>query len=541
MNVRPPLTAPRALQWALIALAATALAGYVFFAVPKIVNTDSAAGILLAKELVASGGFVRGDWAYVSDSLMLDGSVNAGKLGVLLFGATPAALQFVAGVGALFLLCVCHALARSLGASRWAATASGFVLLLGPSLLYQDLMVSLPASYQTALVLLFVLSAVRYGWQQGSNSWVLAGALGTWMLAASTPKKALAYLVIPLVFAMLAPLLRASSSGERSVSRRRLVGFSLVAVCAWLLGDLLHRHLSAGLAVNSSYARLQMTFDLQHAWANARVVASLLLKYAGYGGTPMTAAWAMLSLAILVSAILLPLIGRRPASFLATDAGFVYAYAASGSAAILAYLLFYEKIHLWYGIYYGMIVIGPLITVVASRSGAASAAWRSRVGETLLCIALVLGSMQGLMAAHAIPSGYYGISKNQKATSADRAIAVKWLLAHGATRGFAHLWDANAMTLVSEGKLQVSPVLFPRGNAIRRHKWLATIDRINYEPGLETWFIAIPVRHRVFRMPPACLPADIEAKVAAYNLYVYHQPKPGCLPKPLKARVPSSR
>jgi hypothetical protein len=69
-----------------------------------------------------------------------------------------------------------------------------------------------------------------------------------------------------------------------------------------------------------------------------------------------------------------------------------------------------------------------------------------------------------------------------------------------------------------------------------RQAWLSSPERANFIPGHEKWFIAINARRRALKPITECLPADRMVTVSSYRIYLYHQPKPGCLAAPVNPR-----
>ena len=194
---RLPAFVPAALRLALLVAGAVALAAWIRWLVPPLVNSDSAAVVLLAQELARSGGWVSPEWYYVSDSLMLDGSMHAARIGVLLFGAGIDAARFTVAAGIVLALLAGAWLGRVLDLRPSHSALGTLAFLLGPSLIYQDLILGLPVTFQVALVLAVLACAIRYGLQRGAR-WPLALAAGLILLmATSSPKKMLMNLRTP--------------------------------------------------------------------------------------------------------------------------------------------------------------------------------------------------------------------------------------------------------------------------------------------------------------------------------------------------------
>ena len=537
MNVRLPVGASASLRWALVAAGAAALLAFVWILVPPLVNSDSAAVVLLADELVKSGRWLSPDWFYVSDSLMLDGSVHAARVGVWLFGATVDAARFSIAAGVLLALLAGCWLGEVLSARRSHALIAVSALLLGPSLIHQDLIIELPTTFQIALVLSLLACAIRFG-VQGRTWWYLWPACSMIvLLACSAPKKAMVYALLPVIGGVVSqwiPVRDGAAAGDGR--HRRLWSLLASSVLAWVVGYWMHSQLKHGLVVNTSYAQMSFVPEPGHVLHNLGTIGSLAWKFAGAGGGAVAAIAAMLAIACWAWLAVAPVATRRPWQALRGARGFAYGFAMAGTLAIFAYLLLYEQIRLYYGIYYALVTAAPLFLLAAGDRGDAGAL-RARASFAALACLLMLGIATTAMACIKFPADYFGISKNQRSTSAERAQAVDWLVANGFGRGFADYWDANAMTLVSGGKLQVGSFHFlPRRSRTSRHAWLSSTERTNFVPGREDWFIAVNARRRALKPTAACLPADRVVEVASYRIYLYSRPKPGCLAPPVKPR-----
>lgn len=508
---------------------------------PLLVNSDSAATILLADELVKAGTLLSRQWVYVSDSLSLDGRVQVAMLGAALWGPSVKTFIFTGAAGAIFSLLASYWLARLLQASRANAVTAALVLLLGPSLIYQDLVLGLGITMQIGLVLLFVGCFIRYAFLRGPMFHLLVALAIVFLMSVSSPKKAAAYVLVPVVAAIALHLMTTRAGGQRAVQDRRRMWWGMPAVVtAAAIGSFIHAKLLAEALHNSSYARLDLVLTPAHALANLKTAGTLLVRFAGggEGGTAALAvATALSALAIIMVAPLMR--GRRSA--LSGPAGFASAYGVLGTLGVLGYILVYEDIKIFYGIYYLLIPFSPLLAVAASVASEPDFAGGRRVGASAVRAALVamllLGAINAGRALLDFPDAYFGISKNQKATHSEQMQAIAWLRQHGLRHGFANYWDANAITLLSDGAIQVTSALTPAGGGeIRRHGWLSSISRINYTPREGEWFIAVPKRRRAVVMPEDCLPAKTQAEVGGYRIFVYEGALQGCLPPPMHFR-----
>jgi hypothetical protein len=510
------------------------LVAAVFVLGPQLINSDSASGLLLAGDLGRIGGWIDPDWAYVSDSLMLDGRLQVAMLGAWLLHDPLDIFVFAASIGAAFAFLACYLLSRVLGASRAYAVTAGLVLLLGPSLIYIDTVIGLAVSIQIGLVLCFVAALIRYVFDR-AGALALCCALAILLaMALSSPMKAVAYLVIPTVAACVLMLagIHAGQPLDRDSRRPAVVLLTVVAVAA--AGAVLHRLMLSGLHVDTSYAQLKLALSPEHLQDNVQLFLRLLAGFAGSRNpvAPLLSVMVMVAAALVF--ILAPLHGARWREGLASREGFAWAYAIVGGLAITAYLVTYQSIKPNYGVYYLLVPTAPLLPVAARvATAAASSAARWTAGAALV-LALACGAANAGYAIAVPDAPYSGISIKQRTRHDDHLAARDWLQDQGISRGFATYWEANTLTFLSDGRIQATPVRTPAGGRmVRRMAWLADRDRVNYVPGRERWFILLPVRQRAAKLPATCLPAALEATVAGSRIYVYDHPMPGCLQAPL--------
>lgn len=515
----------------LLAVAAgIALLASVFVTSPDFIQSDSAAGVLLADRLLRSGGLVSPDWIYVSDSLALDGRVQAAMLGVAVWGATAAAYVSTVAIGALFFLASCCLLCRQLGAAPKVAFAVSAGMLLGPSYIHQDIVLGLAVSIQMGWALLLVLASLRF-LARSNPALVLAFAIVA-LSSVSSPKKALAYQLLPLLGALAVNgffARWAGSSARGDVPRRLVLGLALVA--AWIAGDLVHAELLDGLMVNQGYARFAQTISLDRMLANAALVGELIGRFMGQGNSIGHVATVVLCCLAVVVLLALPVLTRDPRRFLGSSVGLAYLFAAVGIAVILAYLLTYDEVKRYYGVYYLLIPGSTIAAVAAWAASARSQMIDPRVATGVVMTLLVLGILNAASLLAGLPRDYRGIGRNQLTTNEQRLAVVRWLQDQGATHGFANFWDANAMTLLSEGKLQVGSILTPVTGGMQRHGWLVDVGRRDYKPADgDRWFIAIPTRRCGIKLPDECRAADADLRVGAYHVLMFSRAVPGCLP-----------
>jgi hypothetical protein len=509
---------------------------FLFVLSPNYINSDSASGILLAQELLRAGTWLSRDWAYVSDSLALDGGVPIAVIGAHFWGASVITFVFTVSVCAALAFAACYMASRVLQASRVDAISASLLLLLGPSLIYLDLVLALTVSVQMALILCFVAALSHHVFRQDKPFALLGALLILLAITLSSPKKALAYVVLPTMASGGAMLAMAwlGSGAPKSVQRRLLVVLGatpLVMMCGYVL----HGILVQDLSVNTTYAKLELELSPDRILSNIALCLDLFRRFAG-GNDSL---FPVLSVGVAVSALLIffvaPGLEAGRDGPLLTPRNLFYMYAIFGMVAVSAYLLSYADVRPYYGIYYALVPFAVLLPVVASTASAIPRGRLQQVTRMALLAALLPGAANVIHRLQSPAQGRPEFSIKQRTNHQDHVAAINWLKQRGLTRGYATYWEANSITLLSGMAIQVAPVLTPTGrNVVRRKVWLTDRDRVNYIPGDEPWFILLPVKQRSAKLPPTCLPPSNQAIVRGIRIYVYQDPMPGCLQKPAR-------
>lgn len=516
----------------LVLAGAIALLACVLLSSPAFIHSDSAAAILLAEQLLRSGSLLTPDWIYVSDSLTLDGRIQLAMLGTAIWGASTPAYVCMVAAGALFCLFSCLLLCRQFEVDRWTALAVSIAMLLGPSYIYQDIVLGLAVSVQIAWALLLVHVSLRFLAGSGAALWL---ALAIVLLSAvSSPKKALAYYLLPAVGALVLNGAFAHWAGiaaRNAMSRRLVLAAALVA--GWIAGYCLHAWALDGLSVNKGYAKFAQTLSPGRLLENARLVGVLSARFMGQGNSLGHAASVVACGLAALGAATIPWQAGNARRFFGSPVGLAYLFAMAGIGTILAYLLTYEEIKPHYGIYYLLIPGALIAAVVAWAAGSGAATTRHPwIAQGAVAALLVLGIVNAASLQAGLPRDYRGIGRNQHTTDEERRQVVRWLQDHGATHGFANFWDANAMTLLSRGRLQVGSILTPVTGGMQRHGWLVDKARRDYVPSTgDRWFIALPTRLCGVKLPAACAAAsDADMTVGAYRVLTFTGPAAGCAP-----------
>ena len=527
------------LQTALNVLATSLLLLVIVVVGRRLINSDAASVDLLAEELLRSTSLFSKAWIYVSDDLSLDGRTQVAMLATHFWGVSVRAHIFSMLVSAFVCGYGAYALSRTLGASRANAVSAALVILIGPSLLYQDLVLGLMVSMPLGMVLLFVTCVTRFVFARSSTAIASAAdltAAGLLLLvvAASSSMKAIPYMWLPATAALTGLLAARLYHRDQRVLDRPLVHrllLTLVMMAAAMAGGyMLHRMLSTGLFIGRSYSQLSLDIRLASIERNIKTIVPLFAMFTGKGNT-LLSGWnvALASGCLLLIAVLPWLHIRRP-EFVTGARGFVALYAAVATLAIFGYLLTYESIKKFYGVYYLILTFSPMVCVAASTPQTGASPVLRKPLQGALLVLLTLGVVNSFYYLVSWPRDYFGMSINAFTTSREQEQLSAWLQTQRIGFGFAPYWDANAITLRSDAWVRtISFQILPGEDQIRRHGWLVAHPWLDHRPqAAERWFIALPLRRRLRPLPKGCLPANQELTVGAYTVYLYRGPRDNC-------------
>lgn len=522
-------------QALLVGLGAASLLASILLGAPRMLNSDSASVVMLGDELRRVGALVSPGWYYASDDLGLEGRAQLAMLATALFGPGLAAFTLTVLSCALACFACGWALARTLGATRLDAATVALALLMGPSLIHWDLMVGLGISLPIALMLGMMAAVVRFVHRGGAHGWLVLAMAAHFVMAVSSPKKALAYLFVPVACAAALPLalhLRRALLDE--TVRLRLVRLVLSLLLVQLAGTVVHAWLAAStLHVNTSYAAISP--GLQHIADNVGVIAALFARFAGAWNSAL--GWASVAIASTVLLVVLaaPLLAAsgRWREFSAGPPGFVHVCALSGIGLIAGYLLTNEQIKPHYGIYYGMLPLAFAFPVAACVMQGSSRLARAMRGA--LMASLLLGAINCAWLLLDFPGDYFGFGINQRATSAERAGLARWLEREGLRFGYGAYWDTAALMVLTGDRVQLMTVeTRASGGRLLPKPWLTRQALYAHPRGPEPWFIVRSLRART-PLPQACLPADRYHRVSGYHVWIYRRPMDGCFVPPRHA------
>lgn len=505
---------------------------FLFCTYPQYLHSDSAGIVLLADEILRTGQWLPRSWHYVSDSIwILDGPQIALPF-VAALGPTALALACAASAAAAVFLISTFALGRASGLRKWPAATTALFAVSGASMIYSDVVLGMMMTASlsiSALMLLTAVTALRAK-NYALPSLVCAAALA--LLFVTNPRKALVFGALPLLAALMVCAYCARDIAESEQFRERgrfLLVASFVACCA---GALAHALLLPTLRMDDSYARFYPSLDLATAvTGNARTFFRLLLMFLGVGadgyaaGAAQTAvrlhrALSALTMLTLFAAGAVLAYRRKNLTAL------VFAVFSIGAATLVALaLLTGEGIKEYYGIYYLIYAAVPGV-VVSFYCVSAMPRWAcNAVLLAIVAPTLLLSARNHVFGDPA----YLGPGIAQRTSHAQKTELMSWLEHEGLRYGYSVFWEANTITVLSNGHVHLIPASIRR-DVFEPFRWWVSEREIAKAASQRPVFIAIP-RAGKAAVTDACAKGAVVHELTSYRVYVFQDGVAHCLRK----------
>lgn len=526
-----------------IMVAVVSFISWVFAVYPDYLHSDSAAYLLLAEDIIDSGQWFSPSWHYVSDGVSVFDGAQVAVPFVWLWGVVPLALSCAALVSGVALVGAVYFLGQMLGIKKYSALCAGVLCLSGPSMIYLDLMFGYTIAVVVAqhVILIAVLAKIAgrdFNWLH-----VVVAVTMVFLLFAANPKKAFAFSLLPSAFAGFTCLTLAKIKMDisGSIARRRDVVMRLLLAAA-IVGFSVHQILVGNLQVNTSYAQVDIGFGWQRIRDNGLVLYQLALEFLGFGG--QVEGWVGL-VGTLFRCLVMILIG---ASFVNVTCKawrsrqwawiFMSAFVVWGGAVIASALLLGAPIKQYYGVYYFVYAMCPLpLFTVRWLVGLDWSVRRIMICAVImpaLCLSVSVMVAKSFLSAGAI---YKGPGVAQKTTNAEKRELISWLGGQGVSYGYAPFWDANAMTVLSEGAVRVVPqgALFLRERKAMR--WLISDRYIRSVNNASRIFVAVHDTPKDLSRLSRCYGSQRPVRVGSYQVVVVSDELTDCISEPVAITV----
>ncbi|MFO0599160.1 MAG: hypothetical protein U0228_27880 [Myxococcaceae bacterium] len=439
------------------------------------VHSDSAVKVLLAEEIVRSGQLFPHDWVYANGDVYAFFSHTLAIPLIPLFGAGFTTHALVGLTISLALLWVTWRLLAELNFARWkrlavlALIGSGISSLLAENLFGQatyGFIIMLHGGV-LALALAFIR---RFDERVASRRLLIVLAGVSVLLTWNNPKRALVMLTVPFLTTCLsAGVVTLAAAGDWSLARVRRLPWAwlgLAQVLAFAVGWAL-AHVFAQQVTTIDPAAVTMWLPPDGIWRNS--VLSGLGLLAQLGGVPaangpVVSMWGVYETVRLVLGVALlwgvikavrELVGSPQ-----TPAGFVALFTALSAALSLLFFVFTtlpdmssplaSARYMVPSLFLGLVLVPQVLGDTPGAGGRASAIFAGAVAAVAVC-----GFTTLALPGYGSTGSKWEEAMNRGAT---RVRLVEFLEQHHLQYGYATYWNANALTMLSEGRVRVRQV-----------------------------------------------------------------------------------
>ncbi|QOW21545.1 hypothetical protein [Novilysobacter avium] len=521
---------------------------FLYYTYPQYLHSDSASYILLAEDILRSGTWLPQSWHYVSGSISI---VDVGQIAlpfVKWLGITPLALACAATVGASILVAAMYYLGRTLGLDKAASACAALLVISGPSMLYLDLVLGYMMSAVLAQNVLFLAMVCKVVDGKFSRRYIIVAAMLLALLFASNPKKAFAFTLLPSACAAIACWLSARIAGEQVVKEmvRRRDWLLRAIVAAVVVGTAFHVIAADFLSINTSYARHQLISNSAQFIINARTLWRLALEFLGITNLATNPNGIVHSLGtiyrvalIVTVAAAFVFVSARAFRLRQRSRMFLVSYVFFGTGLITGALLVGEPIKEHYGIYYLVFTLIPVAIILILAMGELPKKYKSIAVTTIISPVLLLSTgslvLSSLTSAQPI---YSGPGINQKTTNADKENLIRWLGENGIHHGYAPFWDANAITVLSKGRVRVIAARLLYGDGISPIRWLVSDEKITGVQAETPVFMALHNNTFSDTAIAQCFGTRPSYLVRPYRVVIFHDGVTDCLSAPPAVALP---
>lgn len=500
---------------------------YLFVNYRHFINSDSASVVLLAEDIVRSGQWMPSTWQYVSDGIPVLSNAHLAVPFVAVLGPSVLAHALTAACGAALMLFGLFQLGRATSLDPEWSFLGATVVLSGTSMIYADLLLGQMVSVELAKLGLFIAALLRLA--QGRNVSVNLGLVCVLLAIQFTasPRKAFAFFLFP---ALVALILQALAPWGRDALLRCNPRAVLALLVATLVGAAAHQWLAGQLSVNTQYASFVPAAGTARVGNNLLMFWELAFKFLDLSGDgPALPNWAQLiSHQSRVASTATFIAGAGLCAWHATHERnqsllLLTAFVIASAVTILGALLLGSGIKPHYGIYYLVYAGAPAVFLVFH--GLLRVAPQLRLSAIALALlpALLLSAKNSILADPAKGVGYSGPSERQTTDNKDKQRLIDWLHTRRLDRGYALFWDANAMTVLSGGRIRVAPLR----KRIEPFMWLtstALLEDVRRSPDV---FVAIPLATTDAPAPADCLGSSTHL-VGAYRVHILDHDAASC-------------
>lgn len=461
-------------QWlaaAFFALCALMTAVYLFAGYGAYLDSDMASELVLAEQLVAERSPFSALWYYSTEVRLLNTQLVFAPLMALFSGNW----QLVRTLGCVILLAIqaasCLYAARGMGAKReYALVFAGLTVCVCSPMYAQNVIIG--AYYVPHAVLAFLLVGLYGSWMRthGKAKVALLAAL-SFVMGMSTIRYLLSA-ILPLAGAVLWQFVFPKEGEEERRTWKQTqalalgMGVAVMGAAGYVIGQKLLplvfrcRFDYYGGTGYASFTKHDLGSQIQ------TVIYGLLNGMGFEESVPLFGAQGILNALILlelfVAGLLVTRLLRREKEDVCRMCALmlVFAFALSGASFVLLRSVYFDRY--WLPV---MMLGAPVMALCLSRE------------KNRIFAALALLLFMGTTLLSSASCMYYSM-RNPQVKSEMRMEAVELAQQRGMDQGYATFWNANIVTELSHGELDVASVDFVRENgnvsALSPYLWLET-------------------------------------------------------------------
>ncbi len=404
-------------------------------------DSDMASELVLARHLADKGTLISGEWYYSTELRVLATQLVYTPL-MAVFGFSWRLVRTLGSLVMLGLMTVSALFAAGrLGAKRYHALFAAGLLVMVNSALYAQFVIIGTYYVPYAVLGMLALGLCAGGGQKREIALMILLAL----LMGIGSIRYLLQVLIPLFAAALWQIVFSTAKENAGAARRRLV-MTGTALCAGAAGYVLERTvISHVLHSNSGYYG-SVTFadwQIHDLWDQAQQVIAGLLSVLGFeGGVPLFTAHGVANALVLLVIVATVLLVRRACLHLVGVQRFgmltaTFCAVVSAAVFVLFRAVYFERYWL------------PVLTLLAPVM-AMCLSWEENAAFRRLVVCLLAGTALLVSALNIYHSCRY-----PQIVQEMRMEVVNAARSLGIDKGYATFWNANILTELSDGELDV--------------------------------------------------------------------------------------
>ena len=477
-----------ALAAAFFALCALMTAFYLIAGYGAYLDSDMASELALAEQLVAEKSLFSSEWYYSTEVRLLNTQLIFTPL-MALFGGNWQLVRTAGCIALLAILAVsCLYASVAMGAKKeYALVFAGLTISVCSPIYAQNVIIG--AYYIPHAVLAFLLVGLYSGWMNKRTKMPVVLLLMLSFVMGMSTIRYLLSAILPLAGAALWQFVFPKEGEDAERDRRQIqtlalgVGIAVSGAAGYVIGQKLLPLLFRcrfdyyGGTGYASFTQHDLGMQIQ------TVIYGLLSSMGFQDAVPLFGAQGILNalmlLEIVVAGMLVMRLLRREKEDVSRVGALtlVFAFVLSGASFVLLRSVYFDRYWL------PIIMLGaPVMALCLSRE-------KNRVFS-----ALALALFAGTVLLSSASCMYYSM-RNPQAKTDMRMAAVDAARERGLNKGYATFWNANILTELSDGEMDIASVefVYEDGNvsALRPNLWLETDEAFAMNTPDEAVFLLV--------------------------------------------------